>query len=241
MKKILIITTMLLVFIGGTVFGSTYKIMTEEYPPYNYSVKGKLTGLSYDVVKVILQRIGHPDNIKKLPWSRSYNIIQNKKGYMLFSMTRTKEREKMFKWVGPVASNKWVFFAKKGSNLKIRSLNDAKKVKKVGTYKDDATEAYLKGKGFNNLKSVINDDLNVKLLMAGRINLWITGELQGFHKVKAQGMSTSKIKKVFTVKNTQLYIAFSKGTSNKDIRKWQKALDSMKKDGTYKIIVKKYM
>lgn len=241
MKKVLLITTLVLIFICGNAFSATFKIMTEEYPPFNYTEKGKLTGLSYDVVKVILKKLGHPDNIQNLPWSRSYNIIQKKKGYILFSMTRTKEREKMFKWVGPVAPNKWVFFAKRGSNIKIRSLNDARKVGKIGTYKDDAAESYLKKQGFKNLKSIIKDHLNAKLLMAGRIDLWIVGELQGYYKAKSLGISSKNFKKVFEVKDTQLYIAFSKQTSNKDIRRWQKILDKMKKDGSYQKIAKKYM
>jgi len=146
----------------------------------------------------------------------------------------------MFKWVGPVASNKWVFFAKKGGGIKLASLDDAKKVEKIGTYKDDAAESYLKGAGFANIDSVVNDEQNVPKLMAGRINLWIVGELQGIYKAKAKGVA-DQLEKVLDVKDTQLYIAFSKNTDDAEIAKWQTALDALKADGSYDALVKKYM
>jgi polar amino acid transport system substrate-binding protein len=155
-------------------------------------------------------------------------------------MTRTEEREKMFKWVGPIASNKWVFFAKKGSGITLGSLEDAKKVEKIGTYKDDAAESFIKAEGFTNIDSVVNDDQNVPKLMAGRINLWIVGELQGIHKAKAKGVA-DQLEKVLDVKDTQLYIAFSKNTSDAEVAKWQAALDAMKADGSYDALIMKYM
>ena len=218
-----------------------FEIMTEEYPPFNYTEDGKLTGLSSEVMVELLKRMGHPEDIKVVPWSRGYNLIQKKEGMILFSMTRTEQRESLFKWVGPVAENKWVFFAKKGSGVQINSLDDARKVKKIGTYKDDAAEAYLKEQGFTNIESVVNDQANVKKLMAGRINLWIVGQLQGLFKAKSAIGDARFLEKVFDVKETQLYIAFSKSASDAEIAKWQAELDRMKADGTYDAILKKYM
>ena len=43
------------------------------------------------------------------------------------------------------------------------------------------------------------------------------------------------------VKETQLFIAFSKNTPDDVVAKWQAALDSMKADGSFDAIVKKYL
>lgn len=219
---------------------ANFKIMTEEYPPFNYSDGGQITGLSTEVTLEIAKRIGHPTDLEMLPWARAYKLIQKDSGLILYSMTRTEAREDLFKWVGPVAANKWVLFAKKGSGVSISSLEDAKSVKKIGTYKDDAAESFLIAEGFGNLDSVINDEQNVPKLMAGRINLWIVGELQGIYKAKKKGVS-DQLEKVLDVKDTELYIAFSKDTSDDVIATWQKALDDMKADGSYDAILKKYL
>jgi len=240
-SKIFTVLTCLSIITASTIaLAADFKIMTEEYPPFNFQENGKLTGLATEVVQEIAKRINHPANIELLPWARSYGLIQQKDGLILYSMTRTEEREKMFKWAGPEASNKWVFFVKKGSGIKVSSLEDAKKVKKIGTYKDDAAEMFLKAEGFTNLDSVVDDSQNVPKLMAGRINIWIIGELQGIHKAKAKGVN-DQLEKVFDVKETELYIAFSKNSADSDVALWQKALDEMKADGTYDAIVKKYM
>ncbi|WDP89955.1 MAG: amino acid ABC transporter substrate-binding protein [Desulfobacter sp.] len=228
-------------FLASAAPAETFSIMTEEYPPFNYTENGKLTGLSSEVMAELIKRLGHPDEIKVLPWSRAYNFIQHKDGMILFSMTRTEARENLFKWVGPVAPNKWVFFAKKGSGLQINSLEDAKKVKKIGTYKDDAAESFLKAEGFSNIESVVNDEANAKKLAAGRIDLWIVGQLQGVFKAKKAIGDAAALENVFDVKETQLYIAFSKNTPDEVIAKWQAELDKMKADGTYDAIMKKYM
>lgn len=239
-KKLAIAFTVACCLLSSSAFAADFKIMTEEYPPFNYSDGGQVTGLSTDVVLEIAKRIGHPTDIEMLPWARAYGLIQQKDGLLLYSMTRTEAREGLFKWVGPVAPNKWVLFAKKGSGVAVGSLDDAKKVAKIGTYKDDAAESFLKEQGFTNLDSVLDDEQNVPKLMAGRINLWIVGELQGIHKAKKKGVA-DQLEKVLDVKDTQLYIAFSKNTSDEDVAKWQKALDDMKADGTYDTIMKKYL
>lgn len=236
-----ILIAMALVFTFSSLsMAADFKIMTEEFPPYNYTENGKLTGLSSEVLFELAKRVGHGTEVEVLPWARAYGLIQKQDGLILYSMTRTEQRENMFKWVGPVASNKWVLFAKKGAGLTIGSLDDAKKVGKIGTYKDDAAESFLKENGFTNLDSVLDDMLNVPKLTAGRIDLWITGELQGIQKAKEKGMN-DQIEKVFDVQDTQLYIAFSKNTGDDVIATWQKALDDMKADGSYDAIVKKYM
>ncbi|MBI9087901.1 MAG: transporter substrate-binding domain-containing protein [Desulfobacterium sp.] len=236
-----LITLFCLLGFGVNATAGSFSIMTEEYPPFNYSENGQLTGLSYDVMVELLKRVGHPNNIKVLPWSRSYQLIQAKDNRILFSMTRTDQREPLFKWVGPIATNKWVFFAKKGSRIKINSLDDARKMKKIGTYKDDAAELFLKENGFTNIDSVIDDSVNVKKLLAGRVDLWIVGHLQGLHKARTAVGESSVLEKVFDVKDTQLYIAFSRSTPDTVIAAWQAALDGIKKDGTYDTILKKYM
>lgn len=216
------------------------RIMTEEYPPFNYTENGKLTGLATEVVKAVARKTGNTADIEVLPWARACSIIRKRDGLILYSMTRTEAREDLFKWVGPIASNKWVLFAKKSSGINLVALDDARKVGTIGTYKDDAAESYLKEQGFTNLDSVIDDAQNVPKLIAGRINLWIIGELQGIHKAKVKGVA-DQLEKVLDVKDTQLYIAFSRNTPDEVIARWQAALDEMKADGSYQDLAKKYM
>ena len=237
MKKFLIL---FIIFVNVAV---AIDIMTENYPPFNYKDKnGKITGITTELVREILKSIDEKDNIRLIPWARAYKDIQNKPNKVLFSMTRTTQREFLFKWVGPIANNSWVFYTRADSNIKINSLEDAKNNRyKIGTYLDGANELYLKKNNFYNIYSVPDDLLNVKKLIRGRIDLWAAGETQGIYKAKQLGIDPKKIKKVFKIKDTQLYIAFSRTTPNSVINLWKNELNNMKKDGRYKAIVDKYL
>lgn len=217
-------------------------LMSEDYPPYNYPNKdGKPTGISIDIVEKIISKTGDENSIVILPWARSYHDIQNKENQVLFVMTRTKTREDLFKWVGPIASNNWVLFAKNSSNIKLTSLEDAKNLNySIGTYKNDAAEIFLKNNKFENIHSVTDDNFNIKKLYKNRIDMWITGEYQGLVKVKRSKLNL-KLKKLLDVKKTQLYIAFSKDISNDIIKRWQKELDLLKSNGEYQTILNKYL
>jgi len=238
MKNIILIVMVLNI----TLFAGKLTLMSEDYPPYNYpDSNGKAVGISVDIVNEIIKNTGDTSKITILPWARSYHNIQTKKNQVLFVMTRTKARENLFKWVGPVASNTWVLFAKNNFKDKISSLDELNNKKYIiGTYKDDACELFLKDKHFKNLSSVPDDELNVKKLLKGRIDLWIAGEYQGILKAKRINKSDN-IKKVFTVKKTELYIAFSKDIDDKIINKWQKELDILKSNGKYNSILNSYL
>jgi polar amino acid transport system substrate-binding protein len=225
----------------STSFGGEFNILTDSYAPYNFTEGDKITGLSSEIMVELLNRVGHPNNIQMAPWSDAYEKISNSDGYVLYSMTRTEERENMFKWVGPLATEQWVFFAKQGSGVKIESLDDAHKVGTIGTCKDYATEQFLKKEGFTNLVSVNDDGENLKKLVSGEIDLWVVADLQGIHQAKEAGIDPSTLENVLKIQETELFIAFSKNTPDDVIAKWQKALDDIKAEGLYDKILSKYM
>tara|TARA_Y100000294_G_C8547697_1_gene333904 strand:- start:30 stop:1442 length:1413 start_codon:yes stop_codon:yes gene_type:complete len=217
-----------------------FRILTEEFPPYNYTEKEKITGISTEIVRGILKKLSHADNIEVMPWVDGYKLAQEKDNVILFSTTRTPFREDLFKWVGPLVPNNTVFFARKDSGISINSLDEAKKVKSIGVYKDDFGELLLEKKGFTNLDTVVDNRENVKKLVGGKIDLWAINELTGKHMASEDGL-VDKIESVYTVEKRFMYMAFSKSTSDSIIEKWQAALDEIKSDGTYAQIFSKWI
>ena len=242
-KKVKYFSHLILVLVLFTsgVCRAEFTIMTEELPPFNYTENGEVTGFSSEIVLEICERVGHAKTINMLPWKRAYQAIQNEENQALFSTTRTPQREELFKWVGPIYEPTIVFFAKQGSDLAIQSLDDAMTVSRIGTYLEDAEESLLKEAGFKNLISVGDDFLNPKKLILGRIDLWISGDLEGVYKAKKAGLDSDKITIVYEIKKKEYYIAFSKNAPDEEVQTWQAALDAMKQDGTYQEILDKYL
>ena len=84
----------------------------------------------------------------------------------------------MFKWVGPIAVNKWGLFAKSGFSQPINTLVDVRPYRIGGVTRDAKTE-FLKQNGITNIFEVDNDKLNPPKLTLNRkepqlIDLWVT-------------------------------------------------------------------
>ena len=77
-------------------------------------------------MKELLKREKIEFTLEVFPWARGYKMALNEPNTALYSTTRTPERETLFKWVGPLASNDWVMFGKKGTKIKLNNLEDAK-------------------------------------------------------------------------------------------------------------------
>ena len=213
-------------------FSSELTILTENLPPLNYLKEGVLVGPSVEIVKEIQQRVGSKEVIEVFPWARAYHLALEKENVVLFGTTHTTERESLFKWVGPLATKRDILVAKKGSDLKVHSLEDAKKVRRIGTLRDDTRERLLKKHGFTNLYSVSDEQNNAKKLMLGRIDLWAYKKPGWKTVCELAGISPEEFVEVLDLREIDVSIAFSRKTSDTIVDKWRNAFNEMLSDGT---------
>ena len=217
------------------------KIYTEEYPPVTFMKNGKISGFVTDMVREICVRQGIQDNIRLTSWDEAYKVALSNPNVVLFSTERTAEREKLFQWVGPVGKNSSIFYAKKGSGIRINSLEEAKKVAAIATTVNWFTEQDLKKRGFKNLVSAPLPTDNVRMLMQGQVKLSVFTDITVAEIVKNAGYNMDDLEPVFTGSNTYFYIAMSLGTPREMVEKWQSALDRLKADGTFEKIYRSYI
>ncbi|MEA3497649.1 MAG: ABC transporter substrate-binding protein [Campylobacterota bacterium] len=219
------------------------KLITESWSPYQIKTDGELSGISVEIVQEIQKRVGNTQKIKVFPWNRGYNMTLKKDGYALFTTARTEEREKLFKWVGPIANLKLVMFKLKSNKTIYDTEEKAKQAKSIAVTKNDATEQVLASRGFKNLKVKAggSNQSNLKKLLNGKTELWPAGYFAGHYRIKRLGVQDKVvITKAPPYLDLTLSIAFSKNTPDKTIKTWQKTLDEIKADGTYKKIISKY-
>ena len=217
------------------------RIITEEFPPFNYAgPDGKATGLATDMVNGILNRLNQQADIEILPWSDGYSHAIAGPKIALYSTVRTDERERLFKWVGPIASYDYTLYAKNGSGLTINSLDAVRKAGTIGVVKDDARHQFLLQNRFDNILTCDTDAGCLRNLTSGKTDLWLGSSVSLAAVAQKEGMDTSSFKGVYSVRTVPLYIAFSNDTSDSVITGWQDALDAMKRDGTFDTIQRKY-
>ncbi|HYA21170.1 MAG TPA: transporter substrate-binding domain-containing protein [Burkholderiales bacterium] len=221
---------------------SALKVLTEENPPLNYTEDGKVTGMATEVVREMSRRAKVPIEIEVMVWADAYRRVQLDKETCLYSTARLPSRELVFKWVGPIAVNKWGLFAKSGFSQPINTLADAKSYRIGGVTRDAKTE-YLKQKGLTNIQEVNDDKLNPPKLTLNRkepqrIDLWITS-VAGAKKVAAQS-KVPDVTLVFLVRQVDSYLACNPRTSQATLKALSAALDSIKQDGTFNKIAERY-
>lgn len=215
----------------------TMILTTEDAPPTNMlAADGKtIIGSATEQIQELFKRAGIPYTITLYPWVRAITMATNDRNTCVYSTTRTEPRENQFRWVGPVAPNDWVLFAKEDSKITLSALNDAKKFR-VGGYRGDAVALYLEEQGFK-LDNATNDEQSLKKLLAGRIDLMATGGFSGAWVAKKAGV---RIKPVLNFQKTSLYLACSLSVPEATANKLNGILREMEKDGTVEKINKKY-
>jgi polar amino acid transport system substrate-binding protein len=228
-------------WLPGEVPPGIFQLVTEEYPPITFMKDGKPSGFVTDMVREIAARQKLPDNIRLTSWKNAYNMALVHPKVVLFSAERTPERESLFQWVGPVGKNSAIFYAKKGSGIRINSLEEAKAIASIATTTNWFTEQHLKREGFKNLLSSPDPRANVRQLMDGKVQLSIFTDITIEELAREAGYSINDLEPVFTMVQTDFYSAISRDTPADVVRAWQSTLDSLKKDGTFEKIYRRYL
>ena len=235
------LSCILITLLATTVYASEkLTILTENLPPLNYLEGGQLVGPSVEIVREIQRRIGSTEQIQVYPWARAYKIALDEKNIVLFGTTQTEQRQTLFKWVGPLAVKRDILLARKGAQIKISNLDDAKKVKRIGTLRGDTREQLLKQEGFGNLESVSDEKKNAQKLVMGRIDLWAYKD-PGYTTVcRLADVNPAEFEEVYHLRQIEVSIAFSKKTSDEVVARWEDAYQSMVADGTLRQIQNKW-
>ena len=220
-------------------------LMTENFPPYNFANNGKnfarsenIEGIAADVVREMFSRAEiEYDLTLRFPWQRIYEMALEQPSYGVFVTARLPEREDAFKWVGPLGPDDWVMLAKRGSNIRLNRIEDAKQYR-IGAYQGDAIAAFLSEKGLEPTTS-LRDQENVRKLITGQIDLWATGDPAGRYLAREEGVTG--LATVLRFNEAELFLAMNKNTPDEVIKRLQSVLDEMRKDGTTDRLSKPYL
>ena len=242
MKRFTFVALLLLLGFPWTCPASSQMtLITEEDPPFSYIQNGSLTGAGTAIVREIARRIGINDDILLLPWARGYKRLKSEPNVALFSTARTTERESLFQWVGPLFSIRLEFYTRKKDARPLKSLDEARQVGAIATYKDDFREELLQSMGFTNLDSSKSPLSNIRKLMSGRVNLWFYDNIGAPQVAHEAGIAPEELESVFTFQEQYYYIAISKQTSPAIVAQWQSTLDEIKADGTFWWLTRKWL
>lgn len=228
-------------------------VVTCIEPPYQMQEAGRpLTGVSVELVRMMLKEAGVDATIQVLPWSRAYRMAQREKNVMLFSILRNPPREKLFKWVGALHPFEVYFYRMKDRpEVAVAALDDARKYR-IGVVRDDSRNIYLRTQRFGeNLEEVNLDEQAIKMLFLGRIDLLPSDPivLSYWFKVMNDDPTTTqhygieRVERIYHIAGAdgENYIAMSPQTDDRVVEHFRRALDSVKASPRHRQLLDKYM
>ncbi len=246
MKRITICLLLLLVIMIGSANALTLTIYTEEFPPFNFTEKGEITGVSTEIVRQVMADTGIPYQIKSLAWKETYQRAQKEPNSLIFSISRNHSREKLFKWIGIIVPTSYFVMALKSrTDIKIESLEDMKKYK-IGTTMDDIVESWLISKGFdtgdfNRSSGDHATQKNFMNLLNKRIDVCPFPDAVAYHIVRKAGHTNPGLllQKAFPIEELSggYYLAAGLKTPDSVVFKISQSLRKVKQsDGYYKTL-----
>ena len=217
-------------------------LVTEENPPFNYTEQGKVVGLSTEIVSELGKRGGVPLQIKSMAWEDAYVAAQRDKDTCIYSTARLENRERLFTWIGPIATNQWVLIAKSDFAGAVAKVEDARKYR-VGVVAKDAKVEFLMEKGVTDLREVRDDGLVPPRLLLGRddpnrLDLWATSAY-GARRTAARA-NVKDLKVLLNINRVPLFLACGRNTSPETVRALNQAFEKATKDGALKRIADQY-
>jgi polar amino acid transport system substrate-binding protein len=216
------------------------QFITEDYKPFNYLENSALKGLAPDMLKEICEQLNIPFQVSILPWDEAYTLAQQTDNAVLFSTDMNSVRKDLFKWAGPIVSSDWLFYALPKSLITLNTLDDAKKVERIGVLSDYSIEQYLTEKGFTNL--VVCSDITDAFdkLLKEEIDLVPSDRFTAEAALNNLDKTIYSVSEKMVIKTEMTYVAFNKNVPDDVVADFQLEIDRLKGNGVMKTLYQTY-
>lgn len=214
------------------------ELVTEDDPPYNMLRNGKVVGIATEKLEKAFKRAGMRNHIELMPWARAYQSALTRRGYCAFSAARTREREQLFKWIGPLAEVEWVLYTRSSNAERKPASLDEVRDETIGGYLQDAISVWLAEHGYR-VELATSDALNPGKLLSGRFNYWASTRARAT-ALLMENQLAGQIVPVLSFGHTSLYLACHRDTPDELVHRLNEALHRMDADGTSARIEARY-
>lgn len=218
---------------------------TEEYPPYNFEGEdGKPTGMAIDILMEAFKRLEvnlKPEDIKIVPWNRSYKHIQTRPGTALFSMNQTPEREQVMQFVGPSIPSEVGIIAPRRGAVVIKKQADIERYR-VGVVRDDIGDQLVRKLNINHERIIRKNSLKqiLFLLKVGKLDVVSYATDVFLDSVKRSGGKSSDYEIVYSLRKGHMGYAFHKAVDPRVLAPLQQTLDELRAEGVIDKIIQSY-
>lgn len=211
---------------------SPLRIITVDEPPASFiGPGGQPDGFVVDVVQALQAELKDQSPLEIMPEGRAMLTAQQENNVLLFSFSRTAEREHLYHWVLPVLQKRWQVYVPAQSQLQLKSLPDLRKLNAIGVVRGDVRESYLVQLGFTNLVAVTGHQQNLQMLHNGRVQAIVADSLELAYALRQQTEQKAAPKLAMTLRSSNVYLIMPKAADPQLLQRWQQAAKILQQRG----------
>ena len=192
------------------------------------------------ILKTLMEKTGIHGPMKVYPWARAYEMLLNEENILAGPLARKKDRESLMKYLDVTVYTVPVNLYKLSvrDDIVINNIDDLKQYQ-FGAVRGYSTSKYLLERGFE-VDLAPSEDLNIKKLFGGRIDMIIMSQIALDEKLAALELDGTDVEKAYTLYEGIMEFAFSNKTSDDIVDRFRNALKEIKEDGTLDSLEEKY-
>lgn len=220
-----------------------YRIITEEWAPYNYLENNHISGMTTDIVRAIMAFTGDDFGFEVVPSMRASYALQRRPKTIMYSMFRTPERESLYKWVGPIVEEAIYPYQLADAEPQINTLQELLQAPRITTRTAGLIPDTLQSQGFTNLdRSAAGTRQLYQMLVAGRTAIIVGDTAAGMmYQSRQLNIAPGTLRQIpVELYRSSLYIAFSRDADDKIVAAWSHALQTLRHSGELDRIKRKY-
>ncbi|HEB49369.1 MAG TPA: transporter substrate-binding domain-containing protein [Desulfobulbus sp.] len=242
--KTCLLPWLLMLLLAAPASARNYLVLTENLPPVHYEEDGRVVGIATEVVEEIFRRAGLQPDIRVYPWKRAYQIALRTRDSFIFTINRTPEREKLFKWIGPILQKRTCLFKLRSRrDIRVRTLADVKKYTTAVILGYALTDRLL-AEGFAEHRELIvthNKKSQIRVFLSGHADLITGNEYTLAWALRDEGYSMDAVEPVLVMTEKGYYLAANPSVDDQTVQQLQKAADAVWRNGVIPGIINKYM
>ncbi len=221
------------------------RLITVEEPPASYNnAEQHPDGFAVEIVQAIQRQLGDSSPIELMPEGRAVLTAEQDSNVLLFSFSRTPEREARYHWLLPVVRKNWQIYQLPQQRRVLQNLSDLRKLEAIGVVRGDVRETFLIQQGFTNLVAVTNHTQNLQLLQSGRVEAIASDSLELAYLLRQQP-SESLVpellpKLAMTLSSSDAYLMMPKTAAPALVLRWQQAILALQRNGELAAIASKW-
>jgi len=218
--------------------------LTENLPPLNYQGDQGVQGFSVELLRLMAARAGLQLDLQVLPWPRAVQLAETTGDSVLFSLTRTAEREARFQWVGPIAQRRILIYKLASrADLAMTQLSELGGAR-IGVVRDSAADRALQAAGLRHgieLEQGLDDATNLRKLLAGRMDYIALLDWAAAWNLRQLQRPYGTLQAVMEQDADKSYwYGLHPSTDPAVARRLQAALDELRRNGRYERLRQRY-